>query len=51
MDRTIRFGASDWRDGDKLNRDKLATAIGNVLSKTLAAKPAAAGVERQYRES
>src|ERR1700710_1212561 len=22
MDRTIRFAASDWRDGDKLNRDK-----------------------------
>ena len=42
MDRTIRFGASDWRDGDKLARDKLATAIGDVLSKTLAAKPAAA---------
>jgi hypothetical protein len=40
MDRTIRFSAADWRDGDKLNRDKLATAIGNVLSKTFAAKPA-----------
>ena len=40
MDRTIRFAAADWRDGDKLNRDKLATAIANVLSKTLAAKPA-----------
>jgi hypothetical protein len=40
MDRTIRFAASGWRDGDKLNRDKLATAIANVLSKTLVAKPA-----------
>jgi hypothetical protein len=38
MDRTIRFPAADWRDGDKLNRDKLAAAIANVLSKTLAAK-------------
>jgi hypothetical protein len=41
MDRTIRFAAADWRDGDKLNKDKLATAIGNVLAKTLAAKPVA----------
>jgi hypothetical protein len=39
MDRTIRVGAADWRDGDKINRDKLATAIAGVLSKTLAAKP------------
>ncbi len=42
MDRTIRFAAADWRDGDKPNRDKLATAIGNVLAKTLSAKPASA---------
>lgn len=40
MDRTIRISAADWRDGDKINRDKLATAIASVLSKTLAAKPA-----------
>jgi hypothetical protein len=40
MDRTIRFSAADWRDGDKPNKDKLATAIANVLSKTFAAKPA-----------
>ena len=39
MDRTIRFAAADWRDGDKLNRDRLATAISGVLAKTLAAKP------------
>jgi hypothetical protein len=38
MDRTIRFPAAEWRDGDKLNRDKLAAAIANVLSKTLDAK-------------
>ena len=38
MDRTIRFAAADWRDGDKLNRDRLATAISGVLAKTLAAK-------------
>jgi hypothetical protein len=42
MDRTIRFPASGWRDGDKLNRDKLAAAINNVLAKTLSAKPSAA---------
>jgi hypothetical protein len=39
MDRTIRVTAADWRDGDKINRDKLAGAIAGVLSKTLAAKP------------
>ena len=42
MDRTIRFAASDWRDGDKINKDKLATAVRNVLAKTLSAKPASA---------
>jgi hypothetical protein len=39
MDRTIRLAAADWREGDKIARDKLATAVSNVLSKTLAAKP------------
>jgi hypothetical protein len=38
MERTIRFAAAGWRDGDKLNRDKLAAAITGVLTKTLAAK-------------
>jgi hypothetical protein len=38
MDRAIRFAAADWRDGDRLNRDKLAATISGVLSKTLAAK-------------
>ena len=42
MDRSIRFAAADWRDGDRLNKNKLAAAIANVLSKTLAAKSAAA---------
>jgi len=42
MDRAIRFPAADWRDGDSLNRDKLATAIAGVLSRTLSAKPAGA---------
>lgn len=39
MDRAIRFPAAEWLDGDKLNRDKLAGAISNVLGRTLAAKP------------
>jgi hypothetical protein len=38
MDRSVRFAAADWRDGDKLSKDRLATAIANVLSKTLSAK-------------
>jgi hypothetical protein len=38
MDRSIRFAAADWRDGDKLNKDKLTAAIAGVLSKTLSAK-------------
>jgi hypothetical protein len=40
MDRAIRFAAAEWRDGDKINRDKLTAAISGVLSKTLAATPA-----------
>ena len=38
MDRAIRFSANDWRDGGKLNRDRLAAAIASVLTKTLSAK-------------
>jgi hypothetical protein len=38
MDRAIRFAAANWRDGDKLNKDKLAAAISNVLMKTFSAK-------------
>jgi len=42
MERSIRFAAAGWRDGDKLNRDKIATAITGVLTKTLASKSATA---------
>ena len=42
MERTIRFAATDWRDGDKLNRDKLAATISNVLAGTLSAKSSSA---------
>src|SRR6202158_1155734 len=37
MERTIRFSAADWRAGDKLDKDKLAAAMANVLTKTLSA--------------
>jgi hypothetical protein len=37
MDRAIRFAAPEWRNGDRVNRDKLATAVADVLSKTLSA--------------
>jgi hypothetical protein len=42
MDRTIRFTAGEWRDGDKISRDKIASAISGVLAKTLEAKAAGA---------
>ncbi len=38
MDRAIRFAATDWRNGDQINKDKLAGAIASVLSRTLSAK-------------
>src|SRR6202043_3219148 len=38
MERSIRFSAVDWRDGDKLNRDRLAAAVAGVLTKTLSAQ-------------
>ena len=42
MERTIRFSAAEWRDGDTLNKEKLAAAIANVLTKTLSAKSSSA---------
>lgn len=38
MDRAIRFAAAEWRDGDRINKDKIAGAISGVLAKTLSAK-------------
>jgi hypothetical protein len=38
MERAIRLPAAEWRDGDRLNRDKLATAIAAVIAKTMSAK-------------
>jgi len=42
MDRTIRFAAGDWRNGDRINKDKIATTVAGVLSKTLIATAAGA---------
>ena len=38
MERAIRFSATDWRDGDRLNKDKLVAALSNVLARTLSAR-------------
>ncbi|MGY3076583.1 putative membrane protein [Bradyrhizobium sp. LM6.10] len=51
MDRTIRIPAADWRDGDKLNRDKLAAAVAGVLSRTLAAKAGLAKLQPGDRQA
>ncbi len=51
MDRTIRFAAADWRDGDKINKDKIASTISSVLSKTLSAKPASADWNATHRKA
>src|SRR5579862_6768670 len=40
MDRTIRFSAAGWREADRLNKEKLAATIANVLAAALKAKPA-----------
>src|SRR6476660_4332651 len=42
MDRAIRFAAADWISGDKINKDKIASTISNVLSRTLGATTSAA---------
>jgi hypothetical protein len=38
MERAIRLPAAEWRDGDRLNRDKIATTIAAVIAKTMSAK-------------
>jgi hypothetical protein len=40
MDRTVRFPAAGWRDGERLNKDKLTTTIANALAGAFSAKPA-----------
>ena len=43
MDRAIRFAAAGWRDGDKVNKDKLGIAVLKVLMQTLGAKSGTSG--------
>lgn len=38
MERTIRFAAAEWRDGEKINRDKVSAAIAAVMARALSAK-------------
>jgi hypothetical protein len=38
MERAIRLSAAEWRDGDRINRDKLAATIAAVIAKTMSAK-------------
>lgn len=42
MDRAIRINAAEWRDGDKLARDRIATAIGDSLARAYRATREAA---------
>lgn len=41
MERTVRFDATGWKSGDKIDRSKLATTLANVLAKTMGAKSSA----------
>jgi hypothetical protein len=38
MERAVRLPAAEWRDGEKLNRDKLGNAIAAVIGKAMSAK-------------
>ena len=51
MDRAIRFPAADWREGDKINRDKLATAVSGVLAKTLVGEARRRELEPDHRQA
>ncbi|MGO4712393.1 hypothetical protein [Bradyrhizobium sp. 2TAF24] len=37
MERTVRFAATDWRDGGRLDRERLATTLSSVIAKALSA--------------
>jgi hypothetical protein len=39
MERTVRFPAADWREGGKINKDKLANTLSAALAKALSATP------------
>ncbi|MCL2713952.1 MAG: hypothetical protein FWD68_04995 [Alphaproteobacteria bacterium] len=36
--RTVRINAADWRNGQSINRDKLAAQVAQIAAKTLSAK-------------
>jgi hypothetical protein len=38
MERAIRFSAAEWRNGDRINKDKVADVLARVLARTLTAK-------------
>lgn len=40
IDRAVRFGAAEWREGEALNRDKFANAIAGLAARTMDAKVA-----------
>ena len=40
MERSVRFAAAEWRDGDKISREKIAATLSGVLAKQLSAKAA-----------
>src|ERR1700728_1430309 len=50
MERSIRFSAAECRDGDRLNKDKLAAAIAGVLTRTLGAKSSSSAWDGPTRE-
>ena len=40
MERAVRFAASDWSSGSKLDKDKFAATLSAVAAKAMSAKPA-----------
>ena len=51
MDRTIRFAAADWRDGDKLNRDKTGGGDFRRAGQDAGGETVGVGMGRQYRKA
>ena len=43
MERAIRFSATEWRNGDKINKDKVTDAMARAL-----AKPSPRNCHRQH---
>ena len=51
MERAIRFPAAEWRDGDKLNRDKLATGHRRRDRQNDVGETGFLAMEREYRQA